>query len=134
MTTKIRISNDATSNGDLIIDAVNTTEGRINDAVLRPGDSREFWITNLSMVSLTETWPAQPLPKSDVEIIAECGDSGAKWAKAFKEKFPNADESTMLAWFANAIEAASTARAMRGKDDRPAATESLGDDVNPSQR
>jgi hypothetical protein len=132
MTTKVRISNDATSNGDVIIDAINTTEGRINDAVLRPGEAREFWITNLSAVMLTETWPAQPLPKAGGDIIAECGDSAEKWTKAFKQVNPNSDEGTMLAWFANAIEAACAKRAERA--DRPAATETLSDDVNPSQR
>jgi hypothetical protein len=111
MTTKIHILNDPTSNGDVILDAVNTTDGRIKGFPIRPGESRELWITTNSAVILTETWPTQPKNPADGDIISECGDKGERWAKAFVRQFPNADEDTMRAWFANAIEGACAARA-----------------------
>lgn len=49
----------------------------------------------------------------DHEIISECGDDAAKWAKAFCQKFPNNDEGTMIGWFANAIETACDTRGAR---------------------
>lgn len=115
MTTKVTITNDKTSNGDVILNAINPCEGRIHDEVIRPGTEREVWITNLSSITLTETWPASKPAASSVEIISECGDSGEKWAKAFVAQFPTADEATMLGWFANAIEAAYTVRRARSE-------------------
>lgn len=120
MTTKVRIENDATSNGDVILNGVNTTEGRIKDAAIRPGESRELWITTASMLTIHETWPTQPKLDSDAggaKIIAECGDRGEKWAKAFVQHFPNADEDTLRAWFQNAIESADTVRRERRELD-----------------
>jgi hypothetical protein len=116
MTTKLTITNDSASNGDAILNAVNSTEGRLKDVVIRPGESRELWISTASMVSITETWPVQPKPDDSDgggSIIAACGDKGEAWAKAFVQRFPNADEDTMRAWFANAIEAADTVRRER---------------------
>lgn len=45
----------------------------------------------------------------DSQVIAECGDSAAKWAHAFARAVAvnpgiAADEATMIGWFANAIE------------------------------
>lgn len=112
MTTKVIIGNDATSNGDVILNGVNTTEGRVKDAAIRPGESRELWITTSSMLSITETWPAQPRQfASDGDVIAECGDKGELWAKAYVQVHPNGDVDTLRAWFANAIEAACAKRA-----------------------
>lgn len=51
----------------------------------------------------------------DYDIIASCGDKGDRWAKAFCERNPVVDEGTMIAWFANAIEAACTVREQRRK-------------------
>jgi hypothetical protein len=50
--------------------------------------------------------------KTGSEIIRECGDNAAKWAKAFCEIVAETaehpaiaiDEALMLGWFANAIE------------------------------
>jgi len=50
------------------------------------------------------------MKKTDVEIINECGDNAAKWAKAFCDAIarmpgiPAIDEALMVGWFANAIE------------------------------
>lgn len=121
MTTKVKITNDERSNGDVIINGVNTTEGRIKDAALRPGESKELWITTGSMLTIHETWPTQSNLASDGDIISSCGDSGEKWANAFCCKFPNADADTMRAWFANAIEAADAVR----RERRAASQETL---------
>jgi hypothetical protein len=50
--------------------------------------------------------------KTDNEIISECGDDAAKWAKAFCETIGEShghpaiavDQELMIGWFANAIE------------------------------
>lgn len=115
MTTKVKIESSIDSNGDVILNGVNTTEGNIHDAVLRPGESRELWITSSSMLTLTEKWPKSS-PQSSREILNECGDDASKWAKAFVQTFPASDEGTMLCWFANAIETATAARAAFKKD------------------
>jgi hypothetical protein len=49
------------------------------------------------------------------EMTAACGDSGERWAAAFRQLSPPTDEDTMRGWFANAIEAAFTARAARAR-------------------
>lgn len=133
MTTKVVIENHHHSNGDLIVDAVSTTEGRIKDIALRPGESHEFWITTSSAIMLTETCPTQPKNPADGAVISECGDKGELWAKAFVRQFPNADEDTMRAWFANAIEAAWTQRIVEPRGTAQT-TETFTDDVKPTER
>ena len=39
------------------------------------------------------------------EFLAEVGTDARKWAEAFMQVSPLIDEATMIAWFANAIEA-----------------------------
>lgn len=116
MTTLVTVKNDDKSNGDVIIDGANTCEGKIRGHALRPGESKEIWITTGSALVLTETWPTRPKNADDPgggTIIAECGDKGELWAKAFVNQFPAADEDTLRAWFQNAIEAADTVRQER---------------------
>lgn len=58
----------------------------------------------------------QPMTNSEVterDIIATCGDKGHLWAAQFCKRNPAIDEGTMIAWFANAIEAAINVRAPR---------------------
>lgn len=116
MTTLVTIRNDATSNGDVIIDGASTCEGTIRGLTLRPGEEKAVWITTSSSLHLTEKWPTRPKNAIDAgggTIIGECGDSGELWAKAFVNQFPAADEDTIRAWFQNAIEAADTVRRER---------------------
>lgn len=117
MTTLVTIKNGETSNGDVILNAVNTcSDGSMKGVALRPGESKDIWITTSSMMVITETWPTKPKlesPDGGGSVIAACGDSGEKWAKAFVQQFPDADEDTLRAWFQNAIEAADTVRRER---------------------
>lgn len=116
MTTLVTIKNDDKSNGDVIIDGASTCEGPLRGHALRPGESKDIWITTSSSLHITETWPTRPKNADDAgggTIIAECGDKGELWAKAFVNQFPAADEDTLRAWFQNAIEAADTVRVAR---------------------
>lgn len=118
MTTKIRIECLPESNGDVVLSAVNTVEGRINNAVLRAGQSRELWITSSTAMFITERHPAMPPEPKDPtcdggEIIRKCGDQGALWAREFVAQFPGVEEDNARAWFQNAIEAACAVRAAR---------------------
>jgi hypothetical protein len=58
MTTKVTIENDKSSNGDVLIAGYNTTEDRVSATVF-PGDKREVWITNNSVLVVTERWPTE---------------------------------------------------------------------------
>jgi hypothetical protein len=51
-------------------------------------------------------------------MVCACGDSGARWARAFvqhmaKQGQPNIDEGLMIAWFANIIETSYSVRTER---------------------
>lgn len=115
MTTLVTIKNAENSNGDVILDGTGTCEGQLRGVPLRPGESRDVWITTSSALILTETWPTRKKSSGDdgSKTIAECGDDGEKWAAAFTNQFPAADEDTMRAWFQNAIEAAVSVRRER---------------------
>lgn len=119
MTTLVTIKNDGKSNGDVIVDAASTCEGPLRGVPLRPGESKDIWITTSSSIHLTETWPTRQKNNDPGggKTIAECGDNGEKWAKAFTDHFPAADEDTMRAWFQNAIEASHTVRVERVADE-----------------
>lgn len=132
MTTKIKIESLPESNGDVVLNAINTCEGRINNAVLRPGESRELWITSSTALFLTERHPAiVPEPKDPTcdggEIIRKCGDQGALWAREFVARFPGVEEDSARAWFQNAIEAAVAVRDERRSDAVDVALATGGD-------
>lgn len=117
MTTKVLIANAIESNGDVILNGWNTCEGhRLKDITLAPGSFREVWITDYSMMTITEDWPTAVKVrvdnpgKSDGEIADACGDRGDLWAAEFHKRFPHVDEGVVIAWFANAIEAACAKR------------------------
>lgn len=116
MTTKVTITSDPSSNGDLVLNGVNTCEGPILNALIRPGQSRTLWISSSSMLSLVERHPARlPEPEDPSKgdggsIISKCGDKGALWAEEFVAHNPGVDIDTARAWFQNAIEAAWTVR------------------------
>jgi hypothetical protein len=120
MTTKVKITSDASSNGDVVLNGPCTCEGPILNAVIRPGESRELWITSSTMLSITERHPAIAPEPEDIErkgsggaIISKCGDKGELWAHEFVAMCPGVDEDTARAWFQNAIEAACSVRAFR---------------------
>lgn len=115
MTTKITIANDASSNGDVVLNGANTCEGPINNALIRPGESRTLYITSSSMLAVTERWPTAPRVSDDA-IITKCADRGEKWAEEFCARNPGVDVDTMRAWFQNAIEAACDVRRERQSD------------------
>lgn len=74
MTTKLRIVNDNESNGDLILNGYSTCEGRVKDAVLAPGESRELWVTDSSVMVLTERWPHATVVEKANLGLATTGD------------------------------------------------------------
>lgn len=119
MTTKVLIANAPESNGDVILNAHTSCEGRIKDFTLAPGSFKELWITDQSAVILTETWPttkqkvADEPAATDDDIISKCGDRGELWAKEFHKKNPHIDLGVALAWFSNCIEAACAVRVAR---------------------
>lgn len=120
MTTLVTITNNEKSNGDVIIDGVSTCEGKLRGVALRPGQTRDVWITTGSALIVTETWPTRPHKTNDPgggKTISECGDLGEKWAKAFVDHHPAADEDLMRAWFQNAIEASHSVRVERVADE-----------------
>jgi hypothetical protein len=65
--------------------------------VILNGDHAEFELEHAN--TPPEQRPDWPLPSFDAR----------DWAKAFCDRNPNADEETMVAWFANAL--------MRGYDE-----------------
>jgi len=72
MTTKIKIENDGTSNGDVVVRAFNSCEGTIAFELL-PGEARELWITDNTGLFVTETWPTKK-PNPDSPAPAEPGE------------------------------------------------------------
>ncbi len=114
MTTKIKISSDTSSNGDLVLNAAVTCEGPILNHVIRPGEDRELWISSSSVLTITERHPSMPFTKDDGALISKCGDRGELWASEFFARNPGVAEDTARAWFQNAIEAACDVRRERG--------------------
>lgn len=116
MTTKITIASAPESNGDVVLNAVNTVQGPILNDVIRPGESRELWITSCSMLAITERHPRMiPEPENIAmgnggAITNKCGDDGALWAHEFVARNPGVGEDAARAWFQNAIEAACAVR------------------------
>jgi hypothetical protein len=81
MTTKITITNDDSSNGDVIIAGASTWT---HDAtpkhpkVLFPGESAVVGITDSSIVTITERWPSEkpkpaPEPEAAIDPAKELG-------------------------------------------------------------
>ena len=58
MTTKLIIESAPESNGDVVVQGMNTTEGHVKFELL-PGEKRELWITSSTMLIVTETWPTK---------------------------------------------------------------------------
>lgn len=102
MTTKVKITNDIDSNGDVILNGYTTCEGGIKNARLLPGDGRTIWITDSSLLSLTEQWPTQKI--SDGELLNRLGIDAKKWAEEFVKRNPTVDVGSAIGWFACAIE------------------------------
>lgn len=69
MTSKVMITNDSTSNGDLVVQRPGApTE------ILLPGQDTTFWVSTSGAIFITETWPTKKAPDTS-HLVSPPADS-----------------------------------------------------------
>lgn len=67
MTTRVTIKNESESNGDLFLKGFNTCEGKF-DVSLLPGEEKSVWVTDHSVILVTETWPTNKVKAEELSV------------------------------------------------------------------